>query len=78
MRDLREKAGLTQQNVAFIIDVRPATISDWERGARQPRLPLAKVRQLIKLYNCTFEELADALEATTESEQEHRQQPIAV
>jgi transcriptional regulator with XRE-family HTH domain len=67
VRDLRERAGLTQRDVSVALDVRTSTISDWERGIFEPRLPFSKVRMLIGLYKCTFDELADAFEVVKES-----------
>lgn len=70
MRDLRERANLTQRDVSVVIDVRQSTVSDWERGIVEPRLPLQKVRTLTRLYNCTFDELVDAFDAVKASKQD--------
>jgi DNA-binding transcriptional regulator YiaG len=37
LRKAREHAGLKQDEMAAIIEVSPATISNWETGARHPR-----------------------------------------
>ena len=60
---LRERAGLTQRQVSVILDKRQGTISDWERGVTSPRLTLKEVRELIRLYNCTLDELIEAFES---------------
>jgi hypothetical protein len=52
------------------LDVRTSTISDWERGIVIPRLPFEKIRMLLHLYECTFDELADAFEVIKESKYE--------
>jgi transcriptional regulator with XRE-family HTH domain len=67
VKDLRERAGLTQRKVSVALDIRTATVSDWERGIVEPRLPFEKVRTLLNLYGCTFDELADAFEVVKES-----------
>jgi transcriptional regulator with XRE-family HTH domain len=36
-RLLRERAGLTQDELALVVGVSPAAISRWEAGLRQPR-----------------------------------------
>ncbi len=77
MKDLREKAGLTQRDVSIMLDIRQSTVSDWERGATNPRLTLPKIKQLINMYNCTFDELVDALETTTDSKRENKQHTVA-
>lgn len=70
VRDLREKAGLTQRDVSVALDVRTSTISDWERGIFEPKLSFAKTRILLSLYGCTFDQLADAFEVVKESKAE--------
>ena len=60
--ELRERAGLTQRQVSVVLDKRQATISDWERGVRSPRLTLREVMDLLSLYKCTLEELVEAFE----------------
>ena len=71
--ELRERAGLTQRQVSVKLDKRQATISDWERGVRSPRLTLREVMDLLSLYNCTLEELVEAFEVI-ERRGEHLQE----
>lgn len=59
---LRHRVGLTQQDVAFALKVRPATISDWERGLRVPNLPPSKIKLMLEVYQCTLDELIEAFE----------------
>lgn len=55
LKELRMKAGLTQEQVAKIIEVDQAAVSYWESGKYKP---LRKYqRKLAKLYGCTVEEL---------------------
>ena len=51
LRELREAKGLTQLEVAIELKTTPGTISNWERGAQEPRL--AQVTALSKLYGVT-------------------------
>jgi transcriptional regulator with XRE-family HTH domain len=74
VKDLRERVGLTQRKVSVALDVRTSTISDWERGIVVPRLPFEKIRMLLHLYECTFDELADAFEVVKESKHEGESQ----
>lgn len=54
MKERRLKAGLTQENVAKIIEVDQTAVSLWENGKK----PLLKHRvKLAKLYGCTVDEL---------------------
>lgn len=57
LKELRLKAGLTQEQVAKLIDVDQAAVSYWESGKYKP---LRKYRRkLAKLYGCTAEELGE-------------------
>ena len=37
IRELREKAELTQAQLAFKIDVTPSTVYNWEKGKNEPK-----------------------------------------
>lgn len=57
LKELRLKAGLTQEQVAKLVDVEQASVSYWESGKYKP---LRKYqRKLAKLYGCTVEELGE-------------------
>jgi DNA-binding XRE family transcriptional regulator len=64
--DLRERAGLTQRQVAIALDKRVSTISDWERKEKYPKLTFTEILQLTRLYSCTLEELAQAFDGQQE------------
>lgn len=51
----REKAGLTQREVAEKIGVDQSAVSFWETGKTAPRAALLK--KLSELYGCTVDEL---------------------
>lgn len=48
LRQLREKAGLTQAQLAKILGCSPPRISEWERGVRTPK-PLTQEAIVAKL-----------------------------
>lgn len=55
LKELRERSGLRQIDVAKILDVDQGAISKWENGVNPP---LSKYRKtLAKLYGCTVDEL---------------------
>lgn len=55
LKELREKAGLKQAEVAKELNVDQTAVSNWERGVNKP---LKKYHeQLAGLYNCSKEEL---------------------
>jgi transcriptional regulator with XRE-family HTH domain len=63
LRQMREKAGLTQGDLADKLDVSRPAVSSWESGKIRPRLN--KLQQLAELFNTTVADLMgeDATEA---------------
>lgn len=59
---LRERVGLTQRQIAQILDIRQGTVSDWERRRSIPHLPPSKFKLLLGAYKCTLDELIEAFE----------------
>ncbi|MBE9068854.1 helix-turn-helix transcriptional regulator [Leptolyngbya cf. ectocarpi LEGE 11479] len=59
---LRERASLTQRQVAEELGVTVTTISSWETGRKEPRLDFRQVEKLMELYSCSISDLADALD----------------
>ena len=55
LREIRERKGVTQAELAFRVNVTGATISQYEKGKREPR-----IETLIAISNvleCTIDEL---------------------
>lgn len=59
---LRKRSGLSQRRVAQELDIRPQTISTWEKGGSLPHLPPSKWKRLCELYQCSLDELIIAFE----------------
>ncbi len=59
---LRKRAGLTQRKVAQVLDIRPQTVGEWEKGGI-PHLPPSKMKLLCEVYDCTLDELIEAFES---------------
>ena len=59
---LRKRSGLTQKQLAAILDITQPTISAWENYRGYPELPLYKYLHLMHLFNCSFQELAAAID----------------
>lgn len=55
---LRERAGLTQREVASVLGKTDQTVSNWENGVRVPRLTPGETLALCKVLKCSLEELA--------------------
>lgn len=51
----REKAGMTQNEVAKVLGVNQSAVSFWESGRNQPRAK--QMVKLAKLYGVTVDEL---------------------
>lgn len=47
IRDARERAGLTQEQLAQRVGVTLRTVGNWERGASVPRNRLARIREVL-------------------------------
>lgn len=55
LKTLRERAHLSQADVAAAFGIRQSTVAMWETGANVPRAD--KLPALAKLYGCTVDEL---------------------
>jgi transcriptional regulator with XRE-family HTH domain len=53
--ELRNKAGLTQQQLAKVARVRQASISEWERGDTEPTV--ASLKKIAKALKTSVSEL---------------------
>jgi len=51
----REERGLTQTELAGMVNVGQNTVSQWETGERKPRVDM--LMQLAKIFGCTVDEL---------------------
>ena len=54
-REMRERAGMTQMQVATTLHFTHSTVSAWESGKNTPTIPT--VLELTKLYGCTIDEI---------------------
>lgn len=55
IKNLRERKGLTQQELAVRVDVAQATVANWESGRREPDINI--LIRIAKLFNVTLDEL---------------------
>lgn len=55
LKELREKANLTQESLAKLINVDRSTIAKWETGEASPRSD--KLPTLANVLNCTIDDL---------------------
>ncbi len=55
LRELRQKSGMTQLEVAIALGLTPSTIYSWERGTREPRG--RQLQQLARLYGVSADDV---------------------
>jgi DNA-binding transcriptional regulator YiaG len=67
LKELRLQVGLTQHKLSQILDVRLKTVSDWERGLKQPRMSGSKFLLLCQTLDCSLEELVAALQESNKA-----------
>lgn len=60
MKILRQNAGLSQGDLARALDIAESTVRNWDQGRSIPTLSALDYPNLLKLLNCSPEELADA------------------
>ncbi|MBD2099460.1 helix-turn-helix transcriptional regulator [Leptolyngbya sp. FACHB-261] len=56
---LRAIQQLTQRELAQALGVTDDTVANWEKGRAIPRLTIRQVRILLKVLECTIDELPD-------------------
>jgi transcriptional regulator with XRE-family HTH domain len=63
IRELREERGITQFRLAVLVEVTPSTISNWERGATEPKV--GQLRKLASIFGVSMDliEIADREDA---------------
>ncbi|ACX51292.1 transcriptional regulator, XRE family [Ammonifex degensii KC4] len=65
LKQLRQRMGLRQDDVARMVGVERSTVANWERGVKQPSLEtLVKLSQL---FGVSLDELVGVTEVTTSS-----------
>lgn len=65
-RKYREKAQLTQKQLAETLGIVQTTVSMWESGKAKPRL--GTLIKLSRVFGCSIEELVDFKATTTETQ----------
>ncbi|MGH1395441.1 MAG: helix-turn-helix domain-containing protein [Trichormus sp.] len=61
LRALRERAGLRTFDVAGELGCAESSIRNWEKGRTTPKMEVWQVFRLRDLYQCTEEELVQAV-----------------
>ncbi|MEA5573704.1 helix-turn-helix transcriptional regulator [Calothrix sp. UHCC 0171] len=61
MKQLRERLNLRTVDVASKVGVGESSVRNWEKGRTMPKLRIDQVAALCRLYNCSIEELEQAV-----------------
>lgn len=56
---LRQRKGLTQEDLAKALEVTDHTIRNWEKGRSEPKLTIKQMKVLCRVLGCQLEELPD-------------------
>lgn len=56
IRELRERQGMTQVDLAFALKVTPSTVYNWEKGRAEPRA--AQVRAMAQIFGVSMDAIA--------------------
>ena len=67
IKELREKAGLKAEEAAYKVGIALSTLRNWESGITEPSMGVSKMKHLLDVYQCSFEDLAIAVEKTKKS-----------
>lgn len=60
MKELRDKVGLSQAQVARTLGLAESTVRNWEKGRSIPTLQVIDYPKLLEIYQCSPSELAEA------------------
>lgn len=58
---LRKSRDLTQKQIADALGVTVQTVSNWEVGRAEPKLTIRQFKALLRILQCSVEELPDDL-----------------
>ncbi len=58
-KQLRERAGFSQESLAHALGITGKTVSNWERGVSDATLTVPQIKQLCQLLNVELKELPD-------------------
>ncbi|MGB7440505.1 MAG: helix-turn-helix transcriptional regulator [Coleofasciculaceae cyanobacterium] len=58
---LRKSRNLTQKQLAEALGVTVQTVSNWEVGRAEPKLTIRQFKILLKVLQCTIEQIPDDL-----------------
>ena len=69
---LRERAGLSRAEVAFKLAISETSVRNWETGRTEPTMTPKKYLVVLKLFECTPEELANASEKSVNQQNKRK------
>jgi putative transcriptional regulator len=64
LKELRERQKLRTVDVASKVGIAESTVRNWEKSRSIPNLNVYQLATLLGVYDCTFEELLQAVSET--------------
>ena len=64
LKELRQKQGLSEEQVAVALEVSSGTVRNWEAGRSIPTMTPEKMQKALGLYRCTLEVFNEAVIAS--------------
>lgn len=68
MKDLRLRVGKRAEEVAVELGVAVSTVRNWDQLKTVPRMTPVGLQRLMKVYQCTFDELVHAEQESNSAE----------
>ena len=62
MKQLRERAGLSQGKLSKIMNVSASSVQKWDQGITFPQMKPREMKLLMDTLNCSWDELIEAQE----------------
>jgi DNA-binding XRE family transcriptional regulator len=69
---LRQRAGLTRSEVAGKLEISETSVRNWETGRTEPTMTPQKYHELLKILQCSSQELAVASETSLSQRQKRK------
>lgn len=70
LAQLRIRAGLRAVDVGYHLSINESTVRNWEKGRTIPTVTFTQIDKLMELYNCSYEELRDAVKESMAIEED--------
>lgn len=77
LAQLRIRASLRAVDVGYYLGINESTVRNWEKGRTIPTVTFTQVDKLMELYDCSYEELRDAVKESMATQEDLDPQNIS-